>query len=86
VSVVLLSLAARDAAAAAEDVASKSVTVNVNLATRTSLMVSSRVLQFEVTRPGGTATAALEFSAGMRMPAGSDRLCRRSVSKINKDI
>jgi hypothetical protein len=68
---VLLSLAVCGAAAA-EDVASKSVTVNVSLATRTSLTVSGRVLQFDVTQPGGTATAALDFTAGMRMPAGSD--------------
>jgi hypothetical protein len=59
-------------AAAAEDVAAKNVVVNVNLATRTSLKVSSRVLQFDVARAGGTATAALEFTAGARMPAGSD--------------
>jgi hypothetical protein len=59
-------------AAAAEDVACANVTVNLNLGTRTSLKVSSRVLQFDVTQPGGIATAALDFSAGARMPAGSD--------------
>lgn len=58
--------------AAAEDVASKNVTVNVHLATRTSLKVSSHVLRFDVAQSGGTATAALEFTAGARMPAGSD--------------
>ena len=60
------------AAHAAEDVATASVSVNLNLAPRTSLKVSSRVLQFEVIRAGELATASLEFSAGARMPAGSD--------------
>ena len=56
----------------AEDVRSAHVTVNVNLATRTSLKVSSRVLHFDVAQPGGLATATLDFTAGARMPAGSD--------------
>lgn len=68
----VLALAICVRAAAAEDVASKQVTVNVNLATRTSLKVSSRVLQFDVRQPGGIDTAALDFTAGARMPAGSD--------------
>lgn len=58
--------------AAAEDIKSANVTVNVNLATRTSLKVSSPVLHFDVAQPGGLATASLEFTAGARMPAGSD--------------
>jgi hypothetical protein len=71
-SFVLLSLAMCARAAAAEDIASANVTVNVNLATRTSLKVSSRLLQFDVAQPGGIATAAIDFTAGARMPAGSD--------------
>ena len=67
-----LTLAIGSRTAAAEDVASRNVTVNVRLATRTSLKVSSQTLHFEVTRPGGLATAALDFTAGARMPAGSD--------------
>lgn len=59
-------------AAAAQEAASRSVMVNVNLATRTSLKVSSRLLQFEVTQPGDAATAAIDFTAGARMPAGCD--------------
>ena len=69
-TVLTLAICAR--AAAAEDIASKSVTVNVNLAMRTSLKVSSRVLQFDVRQPGGSATASLDFTAGSRMPEGSD--------------
>ena len=58
--------------AGAEEVATARVSVNMNVATRTSLKVSSRVLQFDVTRPGEIATAALEFTAGARTPARSD--------------
>jgi len=71
-TLVVLTLATGVPAAAAEDIAAKNVTINVNLATRTSLKVSSRVLRFDVTEPGSIATAAIEFSAGARMPAGSD--------------
>ena len=68
----MLALALCVRSAAAEEIASRNVTVNVNLATRTSLKVSSRVLQFDVTQAGGVATAALDFTAGARMPAGCD--------------
>ena len=69
-ALVMVALCAHTARA--EDVKSANVSVNVTLATRTSLKVSSRLLHFDVTRPGGIATAALEFTAGARMPAGSD--------------
>jgi hypothetical protein len=69
-AVAALALCARPAAA--EDVATAHVTVNLNLAPRTSLRVSSRVLHFDVTRPGEPATAALEFTARARMGSGSD--------------
>jgi hypothetical protein len=68
----MLALALCARVAAGEEVASRNVTVNVSLATRTSLKVSSQVLQFDVTQPGGAATAALDFTAGARMPAGCD--------------
>lgn len=58
--------------AAAEDVATGNITVNVTVAARTSLKVSSRVLHFDVTQPGAVATAAMEFSAGARLSSGSD--------------
>ena len=69
-ALVMVALCAH--AARAEDVKSANVAVNVTLATRTSLKVSSRLLHFDVTQPGAIATAALEFTAGARMPAGSD--------------
>ena len=58
--------------AAAQEVALASVQVNVQVATRTSLKVSSELLQFDVTQPGGVATAAIDFTAGSRVAAGSD--------------
>ena len=60
------------AAAAGEDVANGIITVNVHVAPRTSLTVSSRVLQFDVTQPGGTAAAAIDFTAGARLASESD--------------
>lgn len=67
----VLGLALCASTAAAEDVVVRHVTVNLTVATRTSLKVSSQVLQFDVKDPGGTATAALEFAAGTRVASGS---------------
>jgi hypothetical protein len=68
----MLALVLSARAPAAEEIGSRHITMNVSLAARTSLKVSSRVLQFDVTRPDEAATAALEFAAGARMPAGCD--------------
>jgi hypothetical protein len=62
--------AARPASAQHADHAS--VQVRMDVATRTSLKVSSEVLHFDVAHAGGTATAVVEFSAGARMPLGAD--------------
>lgn len=69
---IALVLAPFAGVAAAEDVATANVTVNLNVGTRTSLKVSSRVLQFDVTKAGETATAALDFTAGARLSSGAD--------------
>src|SRR5688572_29753197 len=69
---LVLALAFPASASAAEEHATTSVVVNVNLAPRTSLKVSSRMLQFDVTQPGEAATAALDFTASARMSSGSD--------------
>jgi hypothetical protein len=69
---LVLVLALRAGPAAAEDVATGNVTVSVKVAPRTSLKVSSRVLRFDVTQPGGVATAAMEFTAGARLASRSD--------------
>ena len=68
----MLALALCASTVAAEDVARGHITVSANVAPRTSLKVSSRMLQFDVTQPGGVATAALEFTAGARLASGSD--------------
>lgn len=68
----LLATALSAVAAFAEDVARANVQVNVQVAARTSLKVSSELLQFDVTTPGAPATAAIDFSAGARTAAGSD--------------
>ena len=59
-------------AAGAEDVATGNVSVTANFTSRTSLKVSSQLLQFDVTQAGATAIAAIDFTAGARMPSGSD--------------
>ena len=58
--------------AAAQDVARASVTVNAQFSARTSLKVSSDLLQFDIIQPGETATAAVDFSAGARTASTSD--------------
>ena len=69
---IALVLARFASPAAAEEVATANVTVNLNLSTRTSLKVSSPVLQFDVTQPGEAVTAALDFTAGARLSTGAD--------------
>ena len=56
----------------AQNVASANVQVRFDVAARTSLKVSSEVLRFDVAQPGGTATAAIDFSAAARMPSGAE--------------
>lgn len=68
--VPVLALCASDAAA--QDVTTGNVVVNVTVAPRTSLKVSSRVLQFDIAEPGGIATAAMDFSAAARLASRSD--------------
>jgi hypothetical protein len=71
VMLVLLALPGATAAAA-EDVARASVSVNAQFTSRTSLKVSSELLRFEVVEAGATATASIEFSAGARTPSDGD--------------
>lgn len=51
---------------AAQSIARANVSVNAQFAPRTSLKVSSQLLQFDVARPGEAATAAIDFTAGAR--------------------
>ena len=56
----------------AQAVSSATVNVQAQFSARTSLKVSSDLLQFTVAESGGAATAAVEFSAGARTPASND--------------
>ena len=53
---------------------SSSVAVVVCFGTRTSLKVSSEVLQFAVSEPDAPAVGVIEFAAGARTQAGADVL------------
>jgi hypothetical protein len=68
---VALVFALHTAPTAAADTAAASVNVSVLVAPRTSLRVSSHVLQFNALAPG-VATASIDFSAAARVPAGAD--------------
>jgi hypothetical protein len=68
----LLSVAANSAIAA--DAATATVLVSVQFSSRTSLRVSSDLLQFDVAAPGAAATAAIDFSAAARTHAGAEVL------------
>jgi hypothetical protein len=56
----------------ASDTAYATVTVTASVATRTSLRVSGDVLRFDVSENGRVATAAIDFSAGIRIPSSTD--------------
>jgi hypothetical protein len=60
------------AALFAADTATAAVIVNAQFSSRTSLKVSTEILQFDVATPDQPATAAVEFSAGARTPAGAE--------------
>jgi hypothetical protein len=57
---------------AADEIARANIIVSVDVASRTSLKVSSELLHFDVSQRDGTATAAIDVVAGARMVAGSD--------------
>jgi hypothetical protein len=56
----------------AGETATAAVRVEVHIAARTSLKVSSQVLLFNVLEPGGAATASIDFGAAARVAAGDD--------------
>jgi hypothetical protein len=58
--------------AAAADSTSATVAVSASFASRTSLKVSSQLLQFDVSDPASPATAAVDFSAGARTRQGGE--------------
>jgi hypothetical protein len=66
---VVLTLAVSQAHAA--ETATSRVSVNVQIASRTSLKVSTDVIRFEVLEPGDAAGASVDFTAGARVPSGA---------------
>lgn len=58
--------------ASAGDSSTASVAVTVQVSARTSLRVSSHLLDFVVPQPDGSATAVVDFSAGARVAAGAN--------------
>lgn len=58
--------------ASASDRATGTVTVLAQFNSRTSLKVSTQLLQFDVAAPGQPATAVVDFSAGARTRSGND--------------
>lgn len=58
--------------AEAADTKVATVGVRVEVSSRTSLRVSSELLQFSILDGSGAATATVDFYAGVRVPGGSD--------------
>jgi hypothetical protein len=71
--VAAIVLAAASTVSAA-DAATARVVVSVQFASRTSLKVSTDLLQFEVAGPNRPATASVDFAAGARTQAGAEVL------------
>jgi hypothetical protein len=75
-SAILTSLALASAVAVSEARAAETVTasiaVNVQIASRTSLKVSSEVVRFNVAEGETAARASIEFRAGARVASGVD--------------
>jgi hypothetical protein len=69
-AIALWSLGSPRLALGAEAVAS--ISVSAQIASRTSLKVSTHSLQFDVVNPSESATASIDFSAAARTVAGMD--------------
>jgi len=67
-----IALVATATVLSAEQTDSKSVTITAQIGSRTSLKVSSQLLQFDVTEPGRDAMATVDFSAGARTRQGEE--------------
>ena len=57
---------------AAPDAVTRTVTAHAQISARSSLIVSSQVLQFSVLREGQPAVATVDFVAGVRTHAGAE--------------
>ena len=80
-SVTLCAVLALARAAGAAETATSSVAVTATFASRTSLRVSTQILEFEIATPGGEAVAVVDFSAGARTRQGGDGLLTVEAEK-----
>jgi hypothetical protein len=74
VSLVCVTLLASPPSVEGAETTSSTVAVVAGFGTRTSLRVSSQLLQFAVSEPDVPAVAVVEFSAGARTQTGADVL------------
>jgi hypothetical protein len=74
VGVVAASVLAVASPVSAADTATANVVVSAKFTSRTSLKVSTDLLQFDVAGPGQPATAIVDFAAGARTQAGAEVL------------
>ena len=73
--IVLVALApGRAEPDAASDTTTRIVTAHAQLVSRTTLTVSTQLLEFAIARPGEPATATVDFVAGVRTHAGAEVL------------
>lgn len=72
VASVLASCAGYARLGAASDTITRALVAHAEVATRTSLRVSSQVLQFTVPDPARPAVATVDFVAGVRTHAGAE--------------
>lgn len=70
--IVALAVLLAPRGAAASETATATVTVSANFASRTSLKVSTELLQFEIGAPADEAIAIVEFAAGARTHHGGE--------------
>jgi hypothetical protein len=71
-SIVAMAALGGPVVAMADDTDSKAMTVTAAIGSRTSLKVSSQLLQFDVRDPGDEAVAVVDFSAGARTRQGGE--------------
>lgn len=74
-----------DHPAAASEKTTRVVTAHAEVAARTSLTVSSEVVQFSVTKPGQPATATIDFVAGVRTRAGAEVVLTVEAATLDGD-
>ena len=70
--VLAIALVAFPAAATASESDAKTLSVTATIGSRTSLKVSTELLQFEISNPDQQAVAVVDFSAGARTHSGAE--------------